>query len=153
MHYTIGVDIAKEFNYATIIDNSFNQIIEPFIFYNSIAGFEFFISTINKSLSKHKDYTSDSDVLIAMESTGHYHTNFFSYLKAMDYKVSIINPIQTDSVRKQHIRKTKNDKVDSFLVAKTALINGATDTVIDSVELEDLKKLTRFRQSYVFKNS
>lgn len=147
MHFTIGVDIAKEFNYATIIDNSFNQIIEPFKFYNSIEGFELFISTINKSLS------NDDDVLIAMESTGHYHTNFFSYLKAFDYKVSVINPLQTDSIRKQHIRKTKNDKVDAYLVAKTAVIIGAEDTKVDPVELEDLKKLTRFRQSYVFKNS
>ncbi len=153
MQFTIGIDIAKTFNYATIIDNSFNQLIEPFKFYNTIEGFEYFISTINKSLSKQDDFSEDSDVLIVMESTGHYQTNFFSYLKALDYKVGIINPIQTDSVRKQHIRKTKNDKVDSFLVAKTALINGTTDTFVDPVELEDLKKLTRLRQSYTFKNS
>ncbi len=122
MHFTIGVDIAKEFNYATMIDNSFNQIIELFKFYNSIESFELFISTINKSLS------NDDDVLIAMKSTGHYHTNFFTYFKAFDYKVSVINPLQTDSIRKQHIRKTKNDKVDSYLVAKTAVIIGGPKT-------------------------
>lgn len=88
-----------------------------------------------------------------MESTGHYQTNLFSYLKALGYKVGIINPIQTDSVRKQHIRKTKNDKIDAFLVAKTAQINGTTDSHVNPLELDDLKKLTRFRQSYVFKNS
>lgn len=147
MQYTIGIDIAKDFNFATIIDSSFNQIIKPFKFNNDIDGFEIFISTINKSLS------GDDDILIAMESTGHYHTNLFTYLKAFDYKVSVINPIQTDSIRKQNIRKTKNDKIDSFLVAKTAIIVGAKDTLINPSDIDDLKKLTRFRQSYVFKNS
>ncbi len=95
MQYIIGIDIAKEFNFATIIDFQFNQIIKPFKFNNDISGFEEFIYTINKSLS--------SD--------------------------------------------------DYFLVAKTAIIVGATDTFINPTNIDDLKKLTRFRQSYVFKNS
>ncbi len=71
LKYFVGVDIAKETHYATII-NEFNSIVVPaFPFTNDKNGFNLF-------LSKVKNY-SKSDLLIGFESTAHYHQNLYSH--------------------------------------------------------------------------
>ena len=53
-----------------------------------------------------------------MEATGHYWYPIYSFLKARGYTIYVINPIQSDSLRKMYIRQTKNDSIDSFLIAE-----------------------------------
>jgi len=52
-----------------------------------------------------------------MESTGHYHKILFHSLYKTGFEVSVINPIQTDSIKNIGIRKVKNDKVDARKIA------------------------------------
>lgn len=53
------------------------------------------------------------DSIICLESTAHYGDNLIRYLVASSYKVRVINPITSPYMRKNNIRKTKTDKVDT----------------------------------------
>ena len=58
--------------------------------------------------------------------------------------MQIINPIETQKISKTRIRKVKNDKVDSFEIAKIIAQNQKTYAVNEDANLLKLKRLTRF---------
>lgn len=62
------------------------------------------------------------NIIIDLESTAHYDDNHARYLVANDYEVCVLNLIQTSSRRKNRIRKTKADKVDTFVIAETLMM-------------------------------
>lgn len=85
--FYIGIDIAKNTHWASIMSSDGEIICEPFSFPNNNSGFQIFISKL-ESLDKEK-------ILIGLESTAHYGENIISYLFKLDYKIGLINPIQT----------------------------------------------------------
>lgn len=135
----IGIDIAKLNHYAAIVDYSTGEVIEqPFLVTNNKAGFELLLSKIC-------DFDK-SDVLIGLESTAHYGDNLISYFHELGFKIGVINPIQTATLRKTRIRKVKNDKVDSLLICE-ALSLGYYNLLSDiDVELIEIKSLCRFHK-------
>ena len=135
----VGIDIAKLNHYAAIIDYSTGEVIEqPFLVTNNKAGFELLLSKIC-------DFDK-SEVLIGIESTAHYGDNLISYFHKLDFKIGVINPIQTATLRKSRIRKVKNDKVDSLLICE-ALSLGYYNLLSDiDVELLEVKSLCRFHK-------
>ena len=74
-------------------------------------------------------------------------TTTLCYLVNNGYKVCVINPIQTATLRKNNIRKTKTDKVDTYIIAKALMLQQSHRFVtVDDISLMDLKALGRFRQ-------
>ena len=97
----VGIDIAKTNHYASIVNYSTGEAVEsPFLVTNNKQGFELLYSKI-------KDYDRNK-VLIGLESTAHYAENLTCFLYSRNFNVCIINPIQTSTLRKTNIRKTKN---------------------------------------------
>ena len=135
----VGIDIAKTNHYAAIIDYSTGEVIhEPFLVTNNKLGFELLLSKI-KNFDK-------QDVLIGLESTAHYGDNLISYFHKLGFKIGVINPIQTATLRKTKIRKVKNDKVDSLLICETLSL-GYYNLLSDiDVELLEIKSLCRFHK-------
>lgn len=103
-----GIDIAKNKHYACVVDSHGLEIVSAFGFDNSKDGFDLF-------RNKLKDIDL-SNTLFGMEATGHYGDNLICFLYNKSFKVGIINPIQTNALRKMNIRKTKTDKVDTYLI-------------------------------------
>ena len=59
----------------------------------------------------------------------------------------MLNPIKTSSLRKNNIRKTKTDKVNTYMIAKTLLMqNSYRFITFYDLDLMDLKQFGRFRQ-------
>lgn len=141
MHYYVGVDIAKYTHYASILTSDGEVIEKAFKFENNIDGFNFFLSKI-KNLDKNK-------TLIGFESTGHYAENLSCFLFNLDYNLGIINPIQTAALRKTNIRKTKNDKIDSEVIAKSLILNGYTKVTGQHTYYSSLKSLAISRRNLV----
>ena len=135
----VGIDIAKTNHYASIVDFSTGEVIEnPFLVTNDKQGFEFLFSKI-KSFDRDK-------VLIGLESTAHYGNNLIFYFHEKQFKLGIINPIQTATLRKTRIRKVKNDKVDSMLICE-ALSLGYYNLLSNyDIELLEIKSLCRFHK-------
>ena len=135
----VGIDIAKTNHYASIVNYSTGEVIEnPFLVTNNKQGFDFLYSKI-------KDFNKEK-VLIGLESTAHYGNNLIFYFHEKQFKLGIINPIQTASLRKTRIRKVKNDKVDSMLICE-ALSLGYYNLLSDyDIKLLEIKSLCRFHK-------
>lgn len=138
----VGIDIAKLNHFAAAIDSDGVVLIEPFQFLNDHDGFY-------KLLSKLSRFNKE-DIIIGLESTAHYGNNLVAFLVSKEFHVCVINPIRTASLRKSNIRKTKTDKVDSLLIAKSViLMDSPRFTSLYDVALMQLKNLGRFRQKLV----
>lgn len=134
----VGIDIAKQTHYAAIINSDGEILAKPFSFTNDHAGFL-------KLLNQLESFTPN-ELLIGLESTAHYAENLTSFLFTSGFHVCIINPIQTASLRKSNIRKTKTDSVDTYLIIKALTLNHYrlfSERDFDSLQL---KNLCRFRQ-------
>ena len=78
-----------------------------------------------------------------MESTGHYHRLFFHFLRNNSYDVSVVNSIQTDSIKNISVRKVKNDKVDAKKVALLYRLDELKTTNMPDENIENLRCLVR----------
>lgn len=138
----VGIDIAKLNHFASAISSDGEILIEPFKFTNDNDGFLLLVSKLDS-------FDLDS-LIIGLESTAHYGDNLVRYLVANNYNVCVINPIKTSSLRKNNIRKTKTDKVDTYIIAKTLMMQESIRfmTYYD-LDLMDLKTLGRFRQKTI----
>ncbi|RRD32034.1 hypothetical protein EII28_12550, partial [Fusobacterium nucleatum] len=98
----------------------------PFLVTNNASVFSKLKDTL-------KDYNKE-DVLI---STSIYGNNFIKYFYNLGFKITILNPILTNRLRKASIRNAKNDKIDSISIAQTALL----------CAYSLFKELSRFRRN------
>lgn len=134
----VGINIAKRTHYASVMNSDGEILAEPFPFTNDLAGFQKLLSCIG-SFPKEQ-------LLIGMESTAHYAENLTCFLFSRDFQVCIINPIQTASLRKSNIRKTKTDSVDTFLIIKALSLHDYRRFSKRDYDSLQLKNLCRFRQ-------
>jgi len=133
----IGIDIAKSSHFASAVNSDGQVVFKPFAFSNSIEGF-------NLLLSKIQNFQSNQ-CLIGLESTGHYSDTLVAFLFSKGFNIGIINPIQTDSLRNSNIRKTKNDKIDTFLIAQCLMLGKFTLFQQKNLSMLKLRTLSRFR--------
>ena len=138
----VGIDIAKLNHFAAAISSDGEILIEPFKFTNDYDGFYLLLSKLAPL-----DHNS---IIIGLESTAHYGDNLVRFLISKDFKVCVLNPIQTSSMRKNNVRKTKTDKVDTFVIAKTLMMQDSLRFLtLDDLDYIELKEFGRFRQKLV----
>ena len=135
----IGIDIAKFKHFASVVSSDGEVIVKPFSFENSREGFMKLIEEI-------EDF---QDCLIGLESTGHYAENLIFFLYERGYKIGLINPIQTDSLRDSNIRKTKTDKIDTKLIVQCMMLKKYTIITMQDIDIIKLRRLSRFRMELV----
>ncbi len=138
----VGIDIAKLNHFAAAISSDGEILIEPFQFSNDYDGFYLLLS--------HLAPLDQNSIIIGLESTAHYGDNLVRFLISKDFKVCVLNPIQTSSMRKNNVRKTKTDKVDTFVIAKTLMMQDSLRFMsLEDLDYIELKELGRFRQKLV----
>lgn len=137
----LGIDVAKNTHVAAAMTSEGEVLLMPFSFTNSSAGFALLLEKL-KSLP-------DAPLLIGLESTAHYGENLIYFLCGNGYHVAMINPLQTAAIRKSAIRKTKTDKVDAFLIAKSLMMDGYTELEQTDIQLLKLKGLCKTRQNLI----
>lgn len=138
----VGIDIAKLNHFASAISSDGEELIQPFKFSNDADGFQLLDSRL--------DSFEKASLIIGLESTAHYGDNLVRFLVASNYSVCVLNPIQTSTMRKNNIRKTKTDKVDTRVIAKTLMMQDSYRLVtFADLDIMDLKQLGRFRQKTV----
>lgn len=137
----VGIDIAKLNHFASAISSDGEVLIEPFKFTNDNDGFLLLLSKLS-SFDK-------SSLIIGLESTAHYGNNLLAFLVPKGFRVCLINPIQTSTMRKNNIRKTKTDKVDTLIICKTLMMQPHRFVTLYDIGLLQLKNLGRFRQKTV----
>ena len=135
----IGIDIAKYSHFASVVSSDGEIIVKPFSFQNSREGFMKLVEEIENF----------QDCLIGLESTGHYAENLIYFLYERDYKIALINPIQTDSLRDSNIRKTKTDKLDTKLIVECLMLKKYSLVNFQDINIIKLRRLSRFRMELI----
>lgn len=138
----IGIDIGKFRHQAIAIDEQGKSLCPSFAFENTDEGFTFLLKRLSPFQEK-------DCICVGMEATGHYWLNLYFALLDLGMVVHVINPIQTDAVRRINIRKTKTDSVDCKYVAEVIRIGNFSDYHVQSKEIQQLKQLCRFRYGLV----
>ena len=140
--YIIGIDIGKNHHEASIVSPKGRQIGHSLRFATTHKGADSLMSFIFKNIG-------NSPCVFGMEATGHYWYPIYSFLKAKGYTICVINPIQSDSLRKMYIRQTKNDSIDSFLIAEVIRFGQFGTTSMADENILAMRQLCRYRDSVI----
>lgn len=134
----LGIDIAKKLHFAAAISSDGEILKEPFEFSNDHDGFKKLMSVIESF--------DDNNLIIGLESTAHYGHNLVYFLYNLNFKICVINPIQVATLRKNNIRKTKTDKVDTYLIIRAMQFYEHRFVTKYDIDVMRLRDFCRFRQ-------
>jgi len=137
----VGVDVSKDFFSTAGLDGEGKELFSATYEMNS-NGFKEFL----KVLSSHSERLDQA--MVAMESTGCYHINLFSFLTSQAIRAVVVNPLLIANYAKRSLRKTKTDKKDALTIAKFVLDHHEEISQLSlSQDHQDLRDLARERES------
>jgi transposase len=134
--FLVGIDVAKRFHEACVLDASGHTVGLPLKFPSSRTGADKLVSTLREL---------DDSATIALEASGHYWQGLYHYLVAQGFPVVVANPLQTDAYRSTGVRKVKNDRRDAFVIADFLRIGRVQANYIPGEVVVQLRELTRYR--------
>ena len=137
----VGVDVSKDFSTAQGIDKNGKKLFYLRFAMNA-GGFSELLKAMIKSIEHITEITA------AMESTGCYHINLFSFLSSEGVACVVVNPLLITNFARLSLRKTKTDKKDAHTIAQFLLANEKSLSAIAfSQDTQDIKDLSRERES------
>ena len=138
--FFVGIDVSKDSFSVCGLDRK-----EEVIFSLVAAMDRIGLSECIKAISSHSE--DSSRVVVAMESTGSYHVNLFSFLTSQGIRTIVVNPLLIKNFSKLSLRKTKTDKKDAHTIARFLFgQRGSLDTFFTH-QHKDLKDIARERES------
>ena len=140
--YIVGIDIAKRFHEATIIDKAGKVVFKRIRFANSHAGFLKLMEAIRKL---------DAPAEFGMEATGHCWLSLYAHLCQAGQTVYVINPLQSDALGNMFLRQTKNDTIDVLIVAEVIRFGRYCETQV-ALSMFVIKCLPLFSPFFVIIN-
>lgn len=105
METWVGIDVSKDTIDAAWLFNGKKNHIK---LENNPKGYRKLLSEVPGEAS------------FAMEATGEYHLNCARFLSRSDRSVSVLNPFSVKMHMQSDLRRCKNDKADSYSIAKFA---------------------------------
>lgn len=140
----VGIDIAKDkFDVMYTIDgqNYFGYSTIP----NNNKGIKKFVKQAEKIQQKEKL----EQIHFCMEATGIYHCELCEYLQNSAHIVSVVNPVRTKAFSKSLQLRTKNDKVDSQMIAYYAFLHNPPLTPKLPETIKKFRSLVRYKETLV----
>ncbi|MBV1758883.1 MAG: IS110 family transposase [Dethiosulfatibacter sp.] len=134
----IGIDVAADFSVATVLKQNGDIYKKNFRFNHSLEGFNSFLELFQKTEEELNDRPK-----VFCESTGIYHLTLLHFLIDREIDIRVINPLITNSNKNYNIRKVKNDKLDSFSIARLCKFNDVKTSFYTSKDMLHLKLLVR----------
>lgn len=105
METWVGIDVSKDtFDAAWVLEGKKNHLKQE----NCTNGFKRLLTE------------TPAGARFAMEATGEYHLNCARYLSSRGKSVSVLNPFAVKMHMQSDLRRCKNDKADSYSIAKFA---------------------------------
>lgn len=137
-----GIDIAKHDHVIGAVDETGRAPAKPMKFKNSADGLKRCVSYLEGLCE------DPAGVFVGMEATGHYWLACFCALRDAGYDVAVINPIQTDAMRRfKNLGKVKTDAIDCQVIAETLRFGGFEPSALADERLISLRQMTRLHQS------
>src|SRR3989338_1862790 len=136
MNY-IGIDMSKASFHAALNETTVQ------VFQNTPEGLKLFVAAL---LSGNR---SPSDTIIGVEATGAYHLFFCTSMTKATWKVSVINPLESNKfLKSRSLRNTKTDKADALGIREMVAL-GRGYLFTDTEEILTLKALVIERQGLI----
>ncbi|MFA4919811.1 MAG: IS110 family transposase, partial [Thermodesulfovibrionales bacterium] len=110
----VGIDVSKDFSTAQGVDKNGKKL-----FYLRFAMNAGGFSELLKAMIKFTEHVTE--ITAAMESTGCYHINLFSFLSSEGVSCVVVNPLLITNFARLSLRKTKTDKKDAHTIAQFLL--------------------------------
>jgi len=140
----IGIDIAKDVQYARAFDYRGIELSKVVSFENTADGFEIFEKWI-KTLAKEK---KKSSIVVGMEPTGHYWFNLGHFLKDIKVRIVLVNPYHVKRCKElDDNSQTKNDSKDPKTIAKLVIDGRYSEPYIPEGIYSDLRIAMDMRES------
>lgn len=140
----VGVDIAKETQWARFIDYRGLELGKALKFKNDKNGFESILTSI-EAICKNRGF---NDVIVGMEPTGHYWKPLANYLIMHGITVVMVNPYHTKRAKELDDNSpTKNDKKDALTIAKLIKDGRYYEVYMPQDLFAELRVLTNSRVS------
>lgn len=109
-----GIDVAKHKHDLAVIDSQGEVFIRHLEIQNNREGFTHLQMTF-----ENLRVTTQQEIQIALEDTGHYSYNLIRFLRTHSYSTFSYNPfLIKEFAKKQTLRKTKTDKKDAMTIAR-----------------------------------
>ncbi len=140
--FFVGIDVSKDsFSVAGLNEKA--KLVLSAVPEMNDRGFTQFFKDI---MSHSKDLSS---VIVALESTGPYHINLYSFLVAKGITTIIINPLIIANFARLSLRKTKTDKKDAVTIARFLFLNRDSLEKLPSSQMTtDLKRPRERKRIY-----
>lgn len=139
--YYVGIDIAKSFHVACILDQEDKVIKSSLKFNNDEEGFEKIFLTLNS-------IDDTATFIIGMEATGIFFENIYLYLKEKGFNVVLLNPYQTNRFREMDtMKKVKNDNIDALMIAALIKSGRYSKAYVSEDTYQGIKSLHRHKAS------
>lgn len=140
---TVGVDTGKLSHHAAAYEPGGDRAQDHLRFSVDRPGFERFVVFL-RSLAD-----QPHDVLVGVESTGHYHQTLVEFLLAAGYTVVTVSPYQATQFRRSLGKKAKTDRLDAQALARFLAATPTSPVRAPDERLAELRALTRFRTDLV----
>lgn len=141
----VGIDIAKEKQWARFVDCRGMECGKAMYFKNDRTGFEAILAKIWK-ISKENSFL---DAIVGMEPTGHYWKALANFLiKQEGVHVVLVNPYHTKKSKElDDNSQTKSDKKDALTIARLVKDGRYSEVYLPHDVYADLRVLTTARNS------
>lgn len=134
-----GIDIASETHVLAIVDADGGVELKATAFGEDAAGYQKVLGLLG----------TPTEVLVAMEATGHYWKNLFATLAAAGHSVALINPLRTHRFASEDLARTKTDAIDALGIARFAAQKRPQPARLPDAATEELRELVRLRERLV----
>lgn len=136
----VGIDVAKRAHPGVGLDEQGEVIRPAFTISNDQSGIQALLDWLA---------TIVDDVVVGVESTGHYWLALYDQLTRAGHHVYVLNPLQVHAFQRSGVRKRKTDSIDAVWIADFIRVsNTLTVPASPDVTLQ-LRQLARFRFSLV----
>lgn len=144
----LGIDIGKTLNWVSFLSlYSKDEIRKRIKITNNIYGF-LKLESILKELLREEKITKE-EILIGIESTGHYWINFYEFFTKRDYEVVMVkNRVVKLKREAKYSQKGKNDSIDCHCIGLVLKDWDYFNIQKTDRNFSALKRLTRSKEDY-----
>jgi transposase len=135
----VGIDIASEKHVVAVVDEAGAVLVKATGFSEDAGGYGKLFELLG----------TPTEVLVAMEATGHYWKNVFAELTARGFPVALLNPVRTHRFAGENLERTKTDAIDALGIARFAQQKRPEVTRLTDAATDEIRELVRHRERLV----
>ncbi|WP_338448430.1 IS110 family transposase [Niallia oryzisoli] len=137
---------AARFTQKALICTFYGDIlVKPFEFDASMTGFEY----LKKIIQTEKERYKLKEVVVGIETTGHYYEDLVRRCHLDGYHVRTLNAATTAQERQALLNWSKTDNLDLMAIVQSMIHGRGTSNELASGNVLTLQKLTRARRELV----